>query len=508
MAMALTMSAPSLVLVFAAVMAACLSISWLFGRSNGTIHSFFWGDQRLPWGLTISLILSSSFSLNGLLYQAWLGYLVGWWSLLVQLVWCSSFVLLAFLSRRFAGLLDVGTMHGAIGVRFGEGAKRVAAVSSTIGFAVLIGWEAVVGSTVLQNLSGDNQVLYIALPLALVIISSLYTGSGGLRGNAYINALQNALKIIALIWAAILLFDMAGGASGVSAAPVAGLTAAAAAALLGGAALWANMTFSAFWQVVDMSVWQNLSGTPAEKRRFAVLVSAVAVFIFPGLIGTVIGVSLSSLQPLGVTDTNVLNQVLVALSGDPFVATLLVAAFAASMLSTIDGYSLAGAQAATWDVIFPKKVKGLLSKGPIRTAEPDDRRVIAWGRAIVLILALTGASGVMGLVIYGEVSLFDLVYAVVVAQMSLVGPVVYSLLIPSGRLLRFGALPVIGGLGVGAVMILMRFWGHPDYYTWAPVGAVVVSTLLTGLTLLIPSRRETSPNSSSVSTEPEGRDAS
>src|SRR5690349_9685572 len=43
----------------------------------------------------INLLWSTSFSLNGMLYQVWLGYIVGMWGLLSQAVWAASFFWLA-----------------------------------------------------------------------------------------------------------------------------------------------------------------------------------------------------------------------------------------------------------------------------------------------------------------------------------------------------------------------------------------------------------------------------
>ncbi|HEV7227746.1 hypothetical protein [Brevundimonas sp.] len=476
-------------MAFTLVMGACLVLSWMIGSSKPTIQGFFWGDQKISWRLSLSLILSSSFSLNGLLYQAWLGYLIGWWALLIQLVWCSSFVLLGYFSRKFRGLLDQGTMHGVIGSRFGVGAMKVAAFASVLGFAILIGWEAVVGATVIQNFVGQNATIYLATPLALVLISSLYTGTGGLRGNAIINAAQNIFKIVILCGAAYYIFALppASGSIFQAAKPVDLLTAIG---LLGGVALAANLTFSLFWQIVDMSVWQNLSATPSEKRGVAIWASAVAVFLFPGVIGTVIGVGLSSIGgAVGeVTDTNILNQFVVAIGGEPAIALLLVGAFAASMLSTIDGYALAAAQATTWDLLFPKTVKRLLALGGDRPANADDRKILAVGRGLVLVLAMGGAAAVLGLVMLGNVSLFDLVYAVVVAQMSLVGPVLLCLARPNGGQLKMGFAPIVAALAVGGVMISGRFWGQPEFYTWAPVGTVAASLIVTLALAALPKR--------------------
>ena len=474
------MTEETLIGIFATVLAMCLVLGWLFRQVRPTIQGFFWGEQKLDPPLSINLLLSSSFSLNGLLYQTWLGFLIGWWSILIQLVWCGGFLFLIRNAEKFKTLLVSGTMHGVIGSRFGPGAAKAAAGASILGFAILIGWEAVVGATVLKGFGGLNAAAYFVLPLVLVFIASLYTGAGGLRGNALLNLLKNALKVIALVVALIFLIVLVGPSQFfTSEASTIGLNEAVLA--LGGVALGANLLFSLLWQPVDMSAWQNIAATPQEGRERTLWWSFGAVLFFPGVIGTFLGVGLSSLAgTVGpINDSNILNQLVTVLSDQPVIAGLLIAAFAAAMLSTIDGYALAAAQATTWDVIFPERVKRLLAMGADRVPDQDDLRVILVGRVLVLFLAMAGAAGVLALVLSAGVSLFDLVYAVVVAQMSLVGPILYCLRHPSGPLVRFGCLPIVLGVVAGGICISGRFWTDIDLFTWAPVAAVAASLLAT-----------------------------
>src|SRR5579864_3958832 len=188
------MTSSTILIAFGAVLIVSIVLSWVFAPRNPTIQSFFWSDQRLSSWLTTSLMLSGSFSLNGLLYQTWLGFLIGWWSLLIQAVWCAGFVLLTLKAPRFQKILNEGTMHGIIGERFGATATQISAVASILGFSGLIGWEAMTGATVLRNMSGINDALYYALPIAVAVLAGLYTSAGGLRGNAYVNLVQNIAK--------------------------------------------------------------------------------------------------------------------------------------------------------------------------------------------------------------------------------------------------------------------------------------------------------------------------
>jgi Na+(H+)/acetate symporter ActP len=270
-------------------------------------------------------------------------------------------------------------------------------------------------------------------------------------------------------------------------------------------ALGANLVFSLFWQVVDMSAWQNIAATPQGDRRSALWWSIGWILVFPGLCGTVIGLALSALKDTATTpinDSNILNALVEIAGGNVTVGLLVVAAFAASMLSTIDGYALAASQASTWDLIFPEKVRYLLGLGSEREPNIDDAKVLAVGRVLVLFLAMLGAAAVLGLVLGAGVSLFDLVYAVVVAQMSLVGPVLFCLRRPKGNRVKLGYLPTLAGLVLGGGCVLARLAGHDQLYTWAPVVAAGASLLWTlGLSLLPRDPAEAVPCEAAEATE-------
>lgn len=59
-------------------------------ESQGPLQGFLLADQGLSKQSVVTLLFSTSFSLNGLLYQAWLGYQIGLWAILVQLAWAYS----------------------------------------------------------------------------------------------------------------------------------------------------------------------------------------------------------------------------------------------------------------------------------------------------------------------------------------------------------------------------------------------------------------------------------
>lgn len=466
---------------FALTIIAFLLLSLTQTRPAGTIQQYFWGDGDLPRRSVVSLLLSNSFSLNGLLYQVWLGYLIGWWSIGIQVVWCASFLILWNRSGRIAAVLHRGTMHGILADQFGETAGRLAAVASIIGFAGLIGWEAVVGATVLREFGGVGIGLYVVLPIVLALVSAYYTRSGGLHGNGRMNLIQNRFKGLVLIVAtgAIILILP----SGLSAS-AANKTWDAALINLGGIALIANLSFSVLWQIVDMSLWQSLAGLTrkgegdAEQQlRAAIWRSALTVLIFPGVVGTFIGVTLAGAR-VEATDMNILNVFVTQVGQYPILALLLIGAFAAAMLSTIDGYSLAASQAFSWDIARRRQVKALLRLEEPRDPTNDDRLVISLSRALVFVVGVGGAILMISLVFGLGISLFNLVYAVVVGQMSLSGPMLVTLFGRVDFRTKLGWLPIAMSLLAGLATLIAGLTVAPNALPWAPLVTIVISLVL------------------------------
>src|SRR5205809_1064384 len=64
-----------------------------------------------------------------------------------------------------------------------------------------------------------------------------------------------------------------------------------------------NILFSLVWQFVDMSAWESLASTKGtHDSRSALIQSALWVFVFPGLAGTILGMYLRGLPKLASDD--------------------------------------------------------------------------------------------------------------------------------------------------------------------------------------------------------------
>ena len=118
-----------------------------------------------------------------------------------------------------------------------------------------------------------------------------------------------------------------------------------------------------------MSNWQDLSATSGRGggRITTIIASATLAFLFPGVIGTVIGITLSNYSShlSAITNSDHLIRFIEALSYFPVLSVALLAAYAAAMLSTIDSAALSAAQSITWDITNSSQVEERFVLAPI-----------------------------------------------------------------------------------------------------------------------------------------------
>jgi Na+/proline symporter len=436
--------------------ALAVSLSLLCGQfrtqqSSASLREFFWAGRSLRIKDVASLLLSSSLSLNGILYQAWLGYSIGWPAVLIQAAWCASFFWMATRASRIQELAERGTLHGILGATFGAKTAMLGACASIVGFTLLIGWEFAVAVSLFEAVVPSSYAVARLIGILIALVAAFYTCLGGIRANAKANNFQNLLAAAALIVAVILIVQRAGPNAHFSA-----LDTGSFGRLLKNLGAWGlvtNIVFSLLWQFVDMSNWQSLtSGEPTERNtRQALRVGSVAVFFFPGVIGTAMGVYLSNVGNL--TSDNIVSQLVINLATfSPWVCVTLLAGLMAAMLSTIDGYFLAVAQSLTWDLLKRRDVKALLireSQGG-GLSEPDradsQTAILLLSRLAIVLVAIASTLGILALKWIGHLDLFQLVYVVTIAQLAL-APSVLALLYRKEHVNGF--LSILAGLVIG-----------------------------------------------------------
>ena len=444
-------------------------------KEEGVLGGFLLAGTRLGRSSVISLLLSGSFGLNGLFYQIWLGYTVGAWGLVTQGAWALSFVLL---STRTSKIVQHTSIHDLLGSSFGVVTKVAAGIFSIIGMGYMLGWEVGIGQSMFSGLltSQDGvgngaEVGSAWLAGAVVVAALLYTILGGIRGNAIADILLNGLKIVLVFGAAMYLVFFYGDNV------VEGLLPSLDKMVenLGYWGLATNIAFSLMWQFVDMTTWQStIAGkdNPVEDTAWNLKWSGLAVFMAPGVLGTLIGAALVGTE--GINAENILSTAIQIVSGSSDILLFLAfASLIACMLSLIDGLLLANAFAIVIDVLHPRKSIDELDQNP-KVAE---RTVLAVRVSLVLIagIAAWGVQALLGLL---GGSLFDFVYVMVITQLALSGPVIVALLTSRTQSLPMW-IPILVSAIVGFGCIIL---GTQESEKWLIDGAgtftIIVSCLM------------------------------
>lgn len=396
---------------------------------RGPLHDYLLANQGLERQSVIQLLLSTSFSLNGMLYQVWLGYSIGLWALAVQGAWALSYVLLA---HYVASVREAKSLHSFLGGNFGERTRVVAGLCSIIGFTVLIGWEFNVGKSTFEGLLSlnSNQTVSAGLVLlfmiATVFASFLYTAIGGLRGNAFANLIQNTIKFVVFVFMFSLLYKaISASPSAVSIQSALFPSISQVIINLGVFGLITNLAFSLVWQFVDMSTWQSVI---ASKRKLdesnaksALRMGGLAVFIAPGVVGTFLGAFLAGTP--GVDGNNVMAKLVSVLPYDnPILLFVVYAALLASIMSMIDGLLLAAAYSLVCDLIHRHE-----SLEQLDANESRAQGLLTFIRLCLGLIAVLGTLGVFALVDGLKISLFDIVYVLIICQLALTGPILFGL---------------------------------------------------------------------------------
>ncbi|HEX8214781.1 MAG TPA: hypothetical protein VF582_04835 [Allosphingosinicella sp.] len=450
----------------AGALALCLALSLItsmfatmLAKRDGSVHrgpleSYLLADGTLRRGPVVSLLVSSSFGLNSVLYQVWLGYSVGAWGLIAQGAWALSFV---WLARHAHELRQAKSLHDILAMRFGPSTRVIAALCTLCGFFFLMGWEVAIGRATMTGLFASDESMSAAdAPAAAawfaalaVFAAAVYTVYAGLRGNSVADLVQNAAKIaIFSLVAALMAVAFLQAQNGTMWAYLSALFPSPQIMMerLGLLGLITNVIFSLAWQFVDASTWQSIlasadRSSPEETRR-QLRQSGAVVFLAPGVIGTLIGVGLA-LVPNIPQDT-ILTEAFVrsgAVGGLLSFAVLF--ACAACIMSLVDGLLLASGYALTVDVAHARSTVSELDEDPERA-----ETILIRLKALLVLLAMLAGWGVHELLNAIEMSLFDFLYVVIIPQLAILGPVAAAL-VRRGSNERSMTLVIVAALAVG-----------------------------------------------------------
>lgn len=378
------------------------------------------------------------------MYAVFLGYLMGLWSLLIQIAWALSFYLLARFSKQ---VYASTSLHEFLGTKFGKSTRRVAALCSIIGITYFAGWEVAVARSSLSSLAtlpGNTHLgiwhnLMLAILGMVILAAIIYTSVWGRRVSGRVNLFLNAIKISCLIFISAALFG--------SVAANHGLTSSLflpsfkqAIFSLGIVGFVTNIIFNLSWQFVDNSSWQSICSLGKRGRSGAqtIRLAGIGTLLTVNGMGAVLGALLRGNN--AIDSTNALSYV-VGMTSHLKISALLamIVILALSAMSLFDAAILSISQALLVDLNIRWTAGKKTSLTHARLATLLVGIVAAWG--ISLIIRVLGGS------------IFNFVYIVILAQLSLVGPVLVGLL--SSRRIKGMWLAIVLSLLGGAIATII-----------------------------------------------------
>jgi len=465
-----------------ALLIICLTVLILTRKSfyeKREVVKYFWGDKELSSGAGGYLLWSTELSLNGLFYHTWLGYTIGIYSIFMQMIFVFGFVLLGHFVKKgkFYELANSDTLHGNIGRLYGNRARIIAVIASLVTFITFSAWEiSILNDFIKISLSNATDNLISFIPLAILFIAFFYTIRGGITYNSKINTATGRATFIILLGGVILtIFNFEPNAIDASKWQPANLLS------LGIIAFISNALFSLFWQISDMSTWQNLTAVSNNKKEGilkALKFSRYSILFAPGVVGTIFGMSLANANNL--TESNILTRFMESFSYMPpivsaIITVLILIIFLTASMTMIDGQLLASSKLVVFDLLKLDDANKLLTG----EKKADDVKKIFKITDVSTILITVFIIFIAILFAIGTLSLFEMVYVAVIGQMALVLPAIYML---KGKEKKYNAFlgisfGIIGGLI--PIFILKIFVPVPEFLginTW-----VIIAPLTTFL---------------------------
>jgi Na+/proline symporter len=449
-------------------------------RRPHSIRDYFQADGSLSSNLVANLLVSTSLTVgNGLIYFIWLGYKVGWSALSIQLVWCIGYLFFMSGSHRVREKFPNGTLHTALR-NFGYPLFLASCFISLLGLCLNAGWEIFALLGVFGDFKG-NFAVQITMALMFAVIVGTYTAMGGIRGNAYANLLQNCVSLAAFVGLPIYLawFPLINVQ-----VPASSSTTISLLDFLGLAGLVGTLLNSLIWQYIDLSAWQTIQASDPNRRRidWALITTAVVVFLVPGSVGVAVGVQLQS--QLFENPESILRAIINHLASSPVLAVLFVSGLVCAVLSTIDGLCLAVTQTLMWDLIFPKEIE---SSG--QSSESSTEHLIFHARTLSAIVPALSVLLFAVLILRG-LDIFTISFVVFSFQNCLLFPVL-SLLFLAKSTRRLAGISFLLALLTESILLMAFFvTGNGSIVFWIPFSGLLVGAIPFGISLTTAGKAE------------------
>jgi hypothetical protein len=247
-----------------------------------------------------------------------------------------------------------------------------------------------------------------------VILAIFYSSLWGRKASGTVNVFLNSVKVTCLILTLVILFYSVASTSGLS---IGTFFPPLSEAILGLGIIGfiTNIIFNLSWQFVDNSSWQSISSASrhnAKNINKVIKSAGLGTLLTVNGLGTVLGSLLRN--DTTIDSSNILGNVVHFSSQFPEIALIaMLVLIVLSAISLFDGAILSISQSLVVDLGF---------------RWPGKKVTLRYARAITLFVGIFSAWGVNYVLQALGGSIFDLVYVVILVQLSLIGPVIIGLL--------------------------------------------------------------------------------
>ncbi len=174
------------------------------GKSNKSSHDYFLGNHNLPWIASMLSIVASETSVLTFVSVPGLAYRGDWSFLQLAMGYIIGRILVSAILLPMYFKQGVSSIYEIIGLRFGQGMQKVAAVvflvTRTLGDAIRF----LAAGVVVQVVTGWS------LPLSVMIIGAVtlvYTLSGGIKAVVWLESFQFSLYLLGGVLSVVFLLN-------------------------------------------------------------------------------------------------------------------------------------------------------------------------------------------------------------------------------------------------------------------------------------------------------------
>ena len=198
-----------------------LALGLVIGRQVKGARDFFVAGRALGPGLLFSTLLAANIGAGSTVGATALGYrdgLAAWWW--VGSAAAGSMVLALWIGpamRRVAAKHDLRTVGDYLELRYNASVRGMVALLLWFGSLAILAGQLIAMSSILSVVAGAPKWVGCTIGGALITI---YSSAGGLKGGAWVNMVQLAVKMAGFAVALPLALSAVGGWSAVTSMPV------------------------------------------------------------------------------------------------------------------------------------------------------------------------------------------------------------------------------------------------------------------------------------------------